>query len=266
MEWINNIKVMIFDLDGTLYQDYKFLKQYLKKMFAATHTEEEVNQIIQESYDLLTGNKEIKLGFFYDEQLNFFAYNQLKVSDDVYGELTYIGDPWSIATYMAKREKLDSDVMKRAFDEVRREMLTHEDKIAVNAALVERLQQIDCYKILMTNTALPSGEEFVSYLGLTHCFDEIYYDGKKPNGMQQLLQQILDRGYKPEQIMSFGDHPFNDLHPLHALGGYTCLISKYPHEDATEWSKKVSTIDELSLFLQLFQNSKENQLEVVKGG
>lgn len=278
MDWKKEIKVMIFDLDGTLYQDYTFLKRYLMKMFATTHTVAEIEQIVQESYDLLTGEKEVKLGFFYDEHLNFLAHRHLQITSaynkkqelidnyQKYDELTYIGDPWSIATYMAKREALDMNVVSRAFNEVRSEMLTIENKINANDTLVECLQQMDCYKILMTNTALPSGEEFVSHLGLSNCFDEIHYDGQKPNGMHDLLKTLIKKGYHPEQMISIGDHPYNDLHPLHALGGFTCLISQYPHADETEWSEEVNSIEELVLFLQTFLKTTDKELEVVKGG
>ena len=179
-----------------------------------------------------------------------------QITKEINGALTYVGDPWTIASFIGKKEKIPSETMKQAFRDVRREMLHGEASISKNAKLAKTISDLRQYKVLMTNTEETSGKEFLDYLMLHDCFQELHFDGKKPNGMRQLLKSLRNRGFKSTEILAIGDNPFNDLHPLKQIGGYTCLISNYAIADHTEWSKHLHTIDELEAFLSLFIHAK----------
>ncbi|CAM5215157.1 hypothetical protein UACE39S_01302 [Ureibacillus acetophenoni] len=266
--WLQDIKVIVFDLDGTLYQDYRFLGRYVYKMLVNTHSKEEIEQYIEYAYRFLEGSQQVKLGFFYDQNFTFYEHDYLKPTNaydwqgnkqeikEVNGDLTYVGDPWSIATFIGRKEKISSETMKQAFLEVRSEMLHSDEYISKNEKLADTLRGLKQYKVLMTNTIEPSGKEFVDYLLLDDCFDEYHYDGKKPLGIQKIIKGLFNKGYKGEEILSIGDNPFNELHPVKQVGGHTCFISPYEIADNTEWSKRVHTIDDLDEFLSLFNNNK----------
>lgn len=278
-KWLQGIKVIIFDLDGTLYQDYRFLGRYVYKMLVNTHSKEEIEEFTDYAYKFLEGSQQVKLGYFYDQSFTFYEHDHLKPTNafdwqgnkldgqEIDGDLTYVGDPWSIATFIGRKEKISSEAVRKAFLEVRSEMLHGNEYIEVNERLADTVRGLDQYKILMTNTVEPSGKEFVDYLLLKDCFDEIYYDGKKPKGVHQLIKSLLDKGYKGEEILSIGDNPFNDLHPVKQIGGYTCFISQYGIADHTQWSKRIKTIDDLEAFLSLFnQIASSEKMEVVSNG
>lgn len=266
MNWMRNIKIIIFDLDGTLYQDDRFLGRYIDKMLVATHSHEERKRLVEYSYQLLSGSLNIKLGSLYDEAFTFFDHQGLKpmqaydafgnetAVSKVTGELTYLGDPWSIAVYIGGKEKIQEEQIQKAFLEVRKEMvINHDYLVPVNHEISILLKELSQKKILMTNTEEPSGKEFVEYLNLTNCFDAFYFEGKKPHGMQQLLSELVNEGYRPEEILSIGDNPFNDLYLLKNMGGHTCFISSFDSADCSEWSKRVNTVEELVDFLQLLK-------------
>lgn len=260
MRWLKDINVLIFDMDGTLYQDYSFMERYISKMMAGSYPDVEINETVALAYDILEGKKTVKLGFLYDPaDLSFFSHQNLKplVSYDWDGvememaekeesTLAYLGDPWGIAQLMAVKKEIPLEVLKKAFIDVRAEMLTEAYCIIKRTDLFEEIGKLQNKRtILMTNSPLPTGQEFVDFLGIGNVFDEFYFDGKKPHGIKELFSKLLSEGHQPHEILSIGDHPWNDLHPVHKAGGHTCLISKYEHQDETSWSVSVKSIDEL---------------------
>ncbi|RNF39853.1 HAD family hydrolase [Planococcus salinus] len=260
MHWLKDISIVIFDMDGTLYQDYTFMERYIQKMMEGGFPETEIQETVDKAYDILEGKKQIRLGFLYDrEQLAFYSHQNLKPSvsydwdgietEMVHSEenpLSYIGDPWGIVELMAVKKNIAAGTVRRAFTNVRKEMLTEAYCIAKRTDLFEEIKKLTGHRtILMTNSPLPTGQEFVDFLELGDVFDEIYIDGKKPGGIQNLMDKFLAEGYQPYEILSIGDNPWNDLYPIHKSGGHTCLISQYEHQDTTNWSVSVETVDEL---------------------
>ncbi|WKA55377.1 HAD family hydrolase [Planococcus shixiaomingii] len=260
MHWIKDINVLIFDMDGTLYQDYSFMGRYIRKMMKESYSDNEIEETVALAYDILEGKKPIKLGYLYDpEQLVFhshqdltpvtsYDWNGIEIEKTESGEnpLAYIGDPWGIAHLMAIKKKISMETVKKAFNDVRSEMLMEAYCIVKRTDLFDEIKKLDNKKaILMTNSPLPTGQEFVDFLGIGDVFDEFYFDGKKPHGIKELMDRLLAEGYQPEEILSIGDHPWNDLYPVRKAGGHTCLISQYEHDDTTKWSVSVKTIDEL---------------------
>ncbi|AQQ55469.1 HAD family hydrolase [Planococcus lenghuensis] len=277
MQWLKEINVVIFDLDGTLYQDYSFLERYISKMMTDRYSNIEIAETIRWAYDVLEGKKAIKLGFLYDsESLLFYSQQNLKPVSSFNWEgletamqvneksrLVYIGDPWGIAHLVAKKKEIPPSVGVKAFYDVRAEMLTEAYCISKRTDLFEEIQKLENkHLILMTNSPLPTGQEFVDFLEINDTFDEFFYNGKKPRGIEMLLEKLTEQGYQPHEILSIGDHPRNDLYPVHRAGGHTCLISQYAHEDTTAWSASVKSVDGLvSLIKKMNESEIQNRKE-----
>ena len=264
MDWMKHIKAVIFDLDGTLYQDYTFLGRYIQHMLKEQLTPQELEEVIQEAYAILEGNHPIRIGYYYSyENQKVYAQESLKptacyswdgqVHMQTAAEkncLFYIGDPWGIAGLYAEKFNVDGAIRMKAFDQVRKEMLCEPYKIYRHQALFEAISGLKLKKkVFMTNTPGPSALEFVEYLGIKEHFNEYVFDAKKPKGMQQMIEKLMGEGYRPDEILSIGDNPFNDLYPVKNYGGKTCLISRYAHADSTQWDAEVQTIEELTDFL-----------------
>ena len=64
--------------------------------------------------------------------------------------------------------------------------------------------------------------------------------------LQALDPALLAR---PEALISIGDHAFNDLMPISAIGGQTLWIDPYPGIHEPEYTRCVHTLAELAAFL-----------------
>jgi|SRR5690606_7973794 len=260
MNWMKDIKALIFDMDGTLYQDYSFMGRYISKMMANRFPEAEIDETVVWAYDLLEGRKPIKLGFMYDPaELLFYSHKELQPTaaynwegietealQDGSVPLVYLGDPWGIAQLIAIKKGISPAIREQAFTDVRLEMLEKAYCISKRTDLFDEISKLEGRRlILMTNSPLPTAQEFVDFMELNEVFDEFHFDGNKPHGIKALFEGLVEEGYEPHEILSVGDHPWNDLYPVHQAGGQTCLISEYKHDDATEWTVSVETIDEL---------------------
>ena len=260
MNWMKDIKALIFDMDGTLYQDYSFMGRYISKMMADSFPEREIEETVTWAYDILEGKRPIKLGFMYNPaELVFYSHKDLQPTASFSWEgietelavnaevpLAYLGDPWGIAQLMAVKKKIPVEVREQAFTDVRAEMLEEAYCIIKRTDLFDEIGKLEDKRvILMTNSPLPTAQEFVDFMEINDVFDEFHFDGKKPHGIKELFTKLVSEGYQPHEILSVGDHPWNDLYPVHQAGGHTCLISEYKHDDTTGWTVSVETIDEL---------------------
>ncbi|WP_088103276.1 HAD family hydrolase [Halalkalibacter urbisdiaboli] len=273
MNWMKEIKVAIFDLDGTLYQDYSFLERYLTYLFKESHSHQEIQQIISEAYDILEGNHVIKFGHFIDKKRQIsFPYINDGVAANIYSwgkkeqiiaeilspfndiedeNMLYLGDPWGIAAFYIEKHNIDKRKGVETFNKVRKEMLLSPFSIQRYELLFKAIEEMNVEKkTLMTNTPLPSAYEFITYLGIENLFNDYVYDAKKPIGIQLYVERLLEQGYLAEQILSIGDNPWNDLYPVQRLGGRGCLISKYKHANlSTRPDFTVTGIEQLTDFL-----------------
>lgn len=261
MKWMDEIKVVIFDLDGTLYQDDTFLGRYIAHMLKDNFNEEEIAAAVHEAYDILEGNHPVHFGCYFDRiqhdvflHENFiptscYSWEGMKrerhVEDD--SSLLFIGDVWGIAHLYAAKFSISQEKRIEAFEKVRYEMIEKPYAFQRHDRLFESIKSLHAEKkIFMTNTAGETGPAFVSYLNIGSLFNEYIFDAKKPVGMDRIVKRFVKKGYKPSEILSIGDNPFNDLLPVKRLGGRTCLISPYKHYGQYEWDVTVQTVEELS--------------------
>lgn len=265
MEWLKNIKVVIFDMDGTLYQDYTFLGRYVEHLLKDALPQETIDSKVREAYAILEGDHTARLGYFYDavnqtvvahenrQLTRSFHWNgeECAYQEEEIEQLFYIGDPWGIARLYADQHDIDEQKRMLAFHKVREEMLSAPYEIYGHLPLFDAITNLQVEKkILMTNTPEPSGPEFVKHMQIDKLFDDYLYGAEKPYGMQATVKKVLEEGYEAHEILSIGDNPWNDLHPVKHAGGKTCLITKYAFSDPTDWDITVSSIEELTEFLQ----------------
>lgn len=267
MTWMNDIKVVVFDLDGTLYQDYRFLGRYVQHLLKGTLSEQEIEEQVKTAYAILEGNHAVRLGYFYNRENghayahdNFipttaYSFESLLIPEET-GAISddelffFLGDPWCIAQMLADKYEVPISKRNEAFEAVRFEMLQQPYEIYGHAPLFDSIADLPIEKkVLMTNTPGVTGPAFVEYLNIGSLFDAYLFDAKKPTGMQSIVKGFLDEGYKPHEILSIGDNPFNDLAPVQQLGGRTCLISPYVHYGANDWDHCVKTVEDLARFL-----------------
>lgn len=259
---MDNIKVIICDLDGTLYQDRQYYKRFISHLLKGS-VFEEFEALIQAKADaIIEGKDKVLLGHLYDRTMDLTGKTleeRLDIEsivntdghfenylDRKYG---FIGDGWSIVFMLAGQLGIAKEVVDRAFAKVREEMLMPEYAIEVNEQLVQVLGELAKYTegmYMMTNTARPEAIDFTKYINLEDKFNIIHYGADKPFGLMEHLPDILKNHHiEGSEILAIGDHGYNDLYPVKAIGGHTILTSPYDIHDHVDWSVRVHTLEQL---------------------
>lgn len=145
------------------------------------------------------------------------TYAEALQADDV----VYLGDAWAVLAYLGDALGcLDGDRANEVYRLTRLQMERagmHGDRGLYEAIM--RLEQ-RCRVVLLSNSYEETVREFLRQLGFAGAFREICSSANKPYGMIASLQ-ALDPALlaRPEALISIGDHAFNDLMPISAIGG-----------------------------------------------
>jgi FMN phosphatase YigB (HAD superfamily) len=273
MEWLQDIKVVIFDLDGTLYQDESFLERYLYFLMEGSEWEGELTRIHRESTAILSNEHPLRIGLFYNplhehilQHDGEYATGALswdgqeidaQTFASLYGqkhgfikEYMYVGDAWSVVSVIAHHFRIPEPKRKEAFLRVRKEMLESTKAIIAQEAVRKAISELRCHKVLMTNSPPETGRDFVKYLGVDELFDDIRYGGNKPWGLPDYVNELAKQEeIAPAQMLSIGDHAWNDLYPVRRLGGRTVWISPYESQDPSLWDIHLKSLDQLAELL-----------------
>ena len=175
------------------------------------------------------------------------TYAEALHADDV----VYLGDAWAVLAYLGDALGcLDGDRANEVYRLTRLQMEQagmHGDRGLYEAIM--RLEQ-RCRVVLLSNSYEETVREFLRQLGFAGAFREICSSANKPYGMIASLQ-ALDPALlaRPEALISIGDHAFNDLMPISAIGGQTLWIDPYPGIHEPEYTWCVHTLAELAAFL-----------------
>jgi FMN phosphatase YigB (HAD superfamily) len=281
MDWLHEIEVVLFDLDGTLYQDGTFYKRYLELLFKEGSYAASLDEILEEMEHLLEGRHTSSIGDWYHPSTDTWSRetlgNQLelphrdwkggevKVEPNQWSHTSaiYAGDAWSLVNIFTVKHGVGEVKRQEAFQQVRKEMLYGSSSFERHTGLYEAIRQLSGVrsKLLLTNSPENTGREFIAALGVNELFTDILYGAGKPVGMEHFMNELMKReGLRPEQILSIGDHAWNDLYPVHKLGGRTAWISAYPSSDPSLWDVRLTTLDELASLLTDIQDSKHKHI------
>ncbi|MDQ0116179.1 HAD family hydrolase [Paenibacillus harenae] len=277
-DWLSAVKVIIFDMDGTLYQEDTYLERFIRYLLKGTEHERDTEAAIRLGRAILTGEHPFQFGHFYhtrddvallrheDSFNQGFTWDGLALDERTRtyrslsseaAHLIHIGDPWGIAAVVSHKYKLPAGKLQSAFKRVRREMVVAPYHFEFRSDLFQAIEDLDAVekKILMTNTYLESGIEFLNYMQIHHLFDEVYCGAEKPLGLRSYFSTLLEQGYQAHEILSIGDNTWNDLHPVKRMGGRTCFISPYSSSDPEKWDLRLTTLDELKQLMREMQES-----------
>lgn len=279
MEWLKDIKVLVLDLDGTLYQDMQFFNPYLKYLFEGA--DDEAQKWCLEAKSILNGNHTLKMGHFFSPQHNSGFRHTSGLVTSAYSwksadagkervvedsrqapaseEAMYIGDAWSVVGAISAYANVPAAKRTEAFTAVRRDMLKKVDAHSGIKSAICGLTSID-HKLLMSNSSEETAKDFVALLDLEDAFDCIIYGGEKPKGLSEYLEKLMAaENIRPEEILSIGDHAWNELYPVKRIGGRTAWISPYESWDEEAWDLRLRTVDELEQLLRKLQEERSNE-------
>ncbi|WP_158553370.1 HAD family hydrolase [Peribacillus saganii] len=265
-------KVIIFDLDGTLYEDTHHFDFYARRLQSKLLAAKQ--NAFWDDYQLaLHGKHPLKIGRVYDVQKDLILqqeHNLVKeafmwdgsplsnedilpmypgpIKMDLENTIS-IGDLWWLPASIARHYGLDAASGREAFLETRSFMMSPEFVMARIHGFGEALYALKDkgFKIvLLTNSPEKDSEVILTKLGFKSVFDKKVFEAQKPTHTAERFKEISEFfQVKYNELLSIGDNLVNEILPAKELGCSTILID--PHEigqksDADEVVRNISEL------------------------
>lgn len=259
-----NVKTILFDLDGTVYQNTTFHNDYLKFLVEGTKYESWEKPLVKFADDIFSGKK-LSMNQFYKVDLIspstpeelFLALEKRICPKMTYqkaiekSNVMFLGDAWAVVTVIGKTlGLLENDRGEIIYRRTRGKM--EQDGMKGNPrlkkAIVNLSQRHDI--ILMSNSYKDTVIEFLHQLDFDNIFQYICSSANKPFEIIENLNKIDPEILKaPENIIAIGDNAYNDLMPIQQKGGYTVWLNPFVNITRPVCDDELATLDDLAVFL-----------------
>jgi FMN phosphatase YigB (HAD superfamily) len=256
-----SVKVIVFDLDGTLYEETHHFEYYAAQV-AKRLRKEDQHRFWEDYRAVLSGRHPLRIGSVYDAEKDLILFLQNGVVSRAYrwngdklaaaevktiypgqvkidlDRLFSIGDLWWVPSSIGRHYGLTNEETYAAFLETRKWMMGPDFAMNGVSGLAETLQKLknNIVLILMTNSPEPDSEAILHKLKLADVFHHKIFQAGKPIKTASHLQTIRDRYHiQYEEMISIGDNLENDILPARRLGCRTIFIDAYrlaKHGDA----------------------------------
>ncbi len=264
-----NVRTLVFDLDGTVYQNLDFHQDYLHFLVQDTAYIEWESSLVEFVTSVFAGRRLVMNRFYkvdpeqFDSPEEFYAKLEQCLCPmipyvEAFGrtDLTYLGDAWAVVTFIGEMlGVLEGERSDLVYRRVRRDM--EEKGMEGSARLKAAIQNlIPHYKvILMSNSYEDTAREFLRQLDYEDLFPNIYSSANKPFEMITKLEQREPGLFTdPKTVLSIGDHAYNDLMPIAQKGGRTVWINPFKDIARPACDLELATLDDLAGFLETMVN------------
>lgn len=260
-----NVKTVIFDLDGTIYQNVSFHRTYLHFLLEGTPWAKWKEGFVGFVDDVFAG-KNLVMNRFYQivpvkvtTPQEFFEVLEQCICPTISyqkaltrSDLIYLGDAWAVVVFVGEMLGLLAD---QRGDLLYRRVRSHMEQQGMqgNQRLKEAIRQLasQCNVILMSNSYEATAQECLRQLGYAGIFPCLCSSAKKPAGMVSQLERIDPQIFaEPATVLSIGDHAYNDLMPIQEKGGRTVWINPFPNIARPKCDVELASLDELAGFLE----------------
>ncbi|MBB6455368.1 putative hydrolase of the HAD superfamily [Salirhabdus euzebyi] len=273
--FIEKTDVIVFDLDGTLYegdQHFGLMVNNLKQRLPEEH-HQAFNELYEKS---LAGEHALAIGKVYDIQEDVIwtwdpftselkeAHNwnnevvtiedapkTLPVSGFDYKRWVPIGDGWWPPYSIARHFGLTNVDTEWAYHRTKEQMAELDGMLEPTPGLREFLTELGKTKklVLMTNSEKVDVARLLKFLGLDEVFNDIIPSALKPKNTKPHFEDIVKRyNVKPEQVLSIGDNFMNEVAPALQLGMYgVWLTTSKDHPVEDEKYTKIPTLANMTL-------------------
>jgi FMN phosphatase YigB (HAD superfamily) len=238
-------KLIIFDLDGTLYEDTDHFDYYAELLKQELPSKEE-QQHFQKDYEAMkAGNHIVKIGKAYDVDRDYVLTldpmtlqvtevhtweGQLVSLNDVHSlyqePLTFdfesmiaIGDGWWLPFVTAKHYGV-SDTYSN-YNKTKEYMVTDHFELTKTPGLKQGLVALKESKqlVLCTNSDIDDVGRLLKELELDTVFEHILSSSLKPTKTETLFKKLFDQyDIQPHEAVSIGDNFINEIAPALKLG------------------------------------------------
>ncbi|MGM9986754.1 MAG: HAD family hydrolase [Bacillaceae bacterium] len=251
---VEKCKIIIFDLDGTLYEGTGHYDYYANEI--GKKVEKEKREAFFNDYNQIkVGNHLLKIGMVYDRKRDrILAYDPFTnevtnvytwEGQELFGEdgslyykegirldetdMIAIGDGWWY-TYVAGAHYGAVDTYE-CYNRTKEYMASEAFSIPKIKGLKEFLQLIKGEKItvLMTNSDREDVTRLLKLLDLEGMFSLEITSAMKPMKTKEHFQQLFQTyDVRPEEAVSIGDNFINEIAPALQLGMHGIYLSLHP--------------------------------------
>ena len=275
----STIKVIVFDLDGTLYEDTHHFDYYAKKLQSKLPAERQ--SLFWEDYQSAQeGELAIKIGRVYDAQQGLILIQEKNMVKETFSwdgrsyssadisvrypepikidqiNIISIGDLWWLPAAIARHYGLSVKDANEAFLETRSYMMSSEFVMTPVKGFKEALEKLKekGFKLaLLTNSPKKDSETILTKLGLENIFHYKIFEGQKPTYTAVRFREIKEHfGFSFSEILSIGDNWINEILPAQELGCSTILIDPHHISHKSYADHIVGDISELTDLLYNF--------------
>lgn len=259
----SQISTIIFDLDGTLYEDTHHFAYYADKIKNKLPTE--LQEAFQREYDcVISGNHTLKIGRMYDlkedkilvvikgevkeafewegkpltkETINKLYPNSITIDMDRFFS---IGDMWWVPSTIGRHLGLKTQDTQQSFLETREFMKGPDFKmnpVEGFKELLYDLRELGINLILLTNSPEPDSEAILDKLGISEVFSKKIFNGRKPTKTVEHFYSLKEEFQSDfSQMLSVGDNWLNEILPATDLGMPTIFIDSHGigHKDSAD--------------------------------
>lgn len=258
------IKVIVFDLDGTIYQDFSFYKQYVRFMVEGTDKEAWENRLVAYAEDVLCG-KRLRMNSFYrcsairtDDPERYFEMAERAILKNAAvndgagaNEAIYLGDAWAVLTFMGySLGVFGAERCQETYLRTRRAM--EESGLRGCGRLRDAMIRVNdcCETILLSNSDAATARKLLEKLGYGGIFKREGFSVEKPYGLVDAVENCLPGALEhPRTVLAIGDHAYNDLEPLRKIGCRTLWMNPYTGIQEPAYDLCLKTLKELADYL-----------------
>ena len=261
----DEIKTLVFDLDGTIYQNTVFHRDYLRFLVEGTDKASWADELIRYADAVFCG-EHLEMNAFYGDarieaftpEMFFRGLEAARLPDFPYEEALlrsdciYTGDAWAVVTLIGKAlGLLDGDRIDTVYRRTREKMSA--DGMTGSVRLRDAIRSLggNFDTILLSNSYESTAIAFLEQLGYSNTFEKAVFSANKPGGMiDALYAQDATLLERPQSVLTIGDHAFNDLIPLQQLGCRSLWINPFPNIRKPACDASVRTPEELAEYLE----------------
>ncbi|QIA27788.1 HAD family hydrolase [Thermaerobacter sp. PB12/4term] len=243
----DKVRLVIFDLDGTLYDDLLYTTAYARALAARLPVQKR-SPFLRDAFPLAPLNRRLRLGMIYDRETDTLLGHPLLApgtacswdgavrrpwqparpgghvgAGDRY--LT-LGDAWTLITAAALRGGLTMEDCVAAMAETRSRVTLPPPESYHRHAFFGRGEEP--VRVLVTNAGREHAENMLRHLGLEQAFTYRFSEAEKPRGWRRIIP-LLERqtGIPRSAMVAIGDNLLNDILPVLEMGVRPLLIDRY---------------------------------------
>lgn len=259
-----DIRTVLFDLDGTIYQNLTFNRIYIRNLTAGTPLASWQESLLAYTEEVFAGRRLIMNRAYStlplpapDPESYFAALEGALLPDLSYEELLqqehclFLGDAWAVLALLGKTlGLLEGSRLDAVYRMSRRDMSQEgmEGDKKLRDAIIRLGKR--CETVLVSNSYEDTAWDFLCQLGYDGIFSRCCFSAGKPGGLEKALND-MEPGIlqEPRRLLTIGDHAFNDLFPLARLGARTLWVNPYPAIHKPPCDGEVATTGELADYL-----------------